>query len=88
MTTPRRLEMSRITKAFGGAPAIADGNLILNAGEVDALMGANGAGKSTMMNILGGVIAKDSGTIILMVNLSNWELQSAQPLSASERCRA
>ncbi|WP_429817364.1 sugar ABC transporter ATP-binding protein [Ensifer sp. B1-9] len=65
MTMPPRMEMSRITKAFGGAPAIADGNLILNAGEVHALMGANGAGKSTMMNILGGVIAKDSGTIII-----------------------
>lgn len=80
MTMSPCLEMSRITKAFGGASAIADGHLILNAGEVHAVMGANGAGKSTMMNILGGVIAKDSGTIT--IDGRSVELGTAQRAAA------
>jgi ABC-type sugar transport system ATPase subunit len=63
MTENVRLRMRNIRKSFRGIPALSDGNLLVAAGEVHALMGANGAGKSTMMNILGGVLAPDGGEI-------------------------
>lgn len=52
-----------ITKSFGGAPALRDGRLEVARGEIHALMGANGAGKSTMLKILTGVYDKDGGTV-------------------------
>lgn len=63
MTGTLRLRMRGIRKSFRGVPALSDGNLELGPGEVHALMGANGAGKSTMMNILGGVLGPDGGEI-------------------------
>ncbi|RUX22393.1 sugar ABC transporter ATP-binding protein [Mesorhizobium sp. M7A.F.Ca.US.011.01.1.1] len=63
MSEVARLSMTGIRKSFGSAVAIAEGNLSVMPGEVHALMGANGAGKSTMMNVLGGIIPLDHGTI-------------------------
>lgn len=57
------LEMRGISKAFPGVVALTGARLVARRGEAVALLGANGAGKSTMMNILGGVIAADAGEI-------------------------
>lgn len=65
MTEAVRLEMKNIRKSFGGVHAILNGTLSVRAGEVHALMGANGAGKSTMMNILGGIVPQDEGSILI-----------------------
>ena len=54
-----------IVKSFAGAPALRDGRLEVARGEIHALMGANGAGKSTMLKILTGVYTKDAGTIAM-----------------------
>ncbi|MFZ1382491.1 MAG: sugar ABC transporter ATP-binding protein [Scrofimicrobium sp.] len=59
------LKMQNISKSFGPVKALNDVSLDLYSGEVHALMGENGAGKSTMMKILTGIYAKDSGTIEL-----------------------
>lgn len=59
------LEASGIAKAFHGVPALTDGQLTLKAGTVHALCGGNGAGKSTFLNILMGLLRRDSGTILL-----------------------
>lgn len=58
------LEMSHVSKAFGGTQALKDINISVEEGEIHALLGENGAGKSTLMNVLTGVIQADSGTII------------------------
>lgn len=58
------LEMSNITKTFGGVHALTDVHFRVDQGEIHALMGENGAGKSTLMNILTGVIPMDQGTIV------------------------
>lgn len=63
MTAPA-LEMQGIAKQFGAVRAIVDGRLTVNCGEAVALLGANGAGKSTMMNVLGGVLRPDKGEIL------------------------
>lgn len=60
------LEMSHISKAFGGSQALSDISFTVEEGEIHALLGENGAGKSTLMNILTGVISADSGSISFM----------------------
>jgi galactofuranose transport system ATP-binding protein len=57
------IEMRDISIAFGGVPALSGVDLRLFPGEVHALMGENGAGKSTMIKALTGVYAIDSGSI-------------------------
>lgn len=57
------IQMEGITKGFPGVLALNNCRFELLRGEVHALMGENGAGKSTMMKILTGVYQKDAGTI-------------------------
>ncbi|MDQ6436388.1 sugar ABC transporter ATP-binding protein [Mesorhizobium sp. LHD-90] len=57
------IEMSNISKSFGGSVAVDRVSLELLPGTVHALMGENGAGKSTLMKILAGVYQPDSGEI-------------------------
>ena len=57
--------MKNIYKAFGTNAVLEGVNFDTHGGEIHALMGENGAGKSTMMNILAGMHKKDQGTILI-----------------------
>ena len=57
------IEMSGISKAFSGNVVLNDVSFELKPGEIHALMGENGAGKSTMMKILTGIHQRDAGVI-------------------------
>jgi rhamnose transport system ATP-binding protein len=57
--------MSGVQKRFGGAVALRGTDLKIRAGEIHALLGENGAGKSTMLKILAGVHVNDGGKIKL-----------------------
>src|ERR1700735_708172 len=57
------LSMRAISKAFGGTPALSAATLDVAVGEVHALVGQNGAGKSTMIKILTGYVSRDEGDI-------------------------
>ena len=57
------LNVDGISKAFGGTQALKNVQLHVKKGEVHALLGENGAGKSTMMNIIIGLLQRDTGTI-------------------------
>jgi branched-chain amino acid transport system ATP-binding protein len=59
------LEVSGISKKFGGIRAVSDASLRIGAGEVHALIGPNGAGKTTLFNLISGLFAPDGGTIRL-----------------------
>jgi len=60
------VELIGINKTFpGGIQANKDITLRIREGEVHGLLGENGAGKSTIMNILYGFLSKDSGRIII-----------------------
>ena len=55
------LTVSNLQKRYGAVVALRSGNLSVAAGEIHALLGANGAGKSTMVKMLTGVIRPDGG---------------------------
>jgi general nucleoside transport system ATP-binding protein len=57
------LELSGITKSFGDFLALNAANLSVEYGEVHALLGENGAGKSSLMNVAAGLYSPDSGAI-------------------------
>jgi ribose transport system ATP-binding protein len=59
------LELRSIAKTYPGVIALDGVSLSLAHGEVLGLIGENGAGKSTMMKVLGGVIAPSSGTVLI-----------------------
>jgi D-xylose transport system ATP-binding protein len=62
VTTPV-LELTGISKRFGAVHALSDASLEVNSGEVVALVGDNGAGKSTMIKVIAGVNPADSGQV-------------------------
>jgi ribose transport system ATP-binding protein len=59
------LECQDLAKSFGGVPALKGVSLSLEAGTVTALVGENGAGKSTMMKIASGQLRPDRGQVIV-----------------------
>lgn len=59
------LEMNNITKIFPGVKALDNVRFNLKKGEIHALMGENGAGKSTFIKVLTGVHQPDGGEILL-----------------------
>jgi len=68
------VEMTGITKSFGGVHALNNVSFKIRGGEIHALVGENGARKSTLMKILAGAYQKDKGEIKIdgrAVNISN-----------------
>jgi ribose transport system ATP-binding protein len=62
---PYRLSITGATKAYPGIIALDDVTFQVTPGEVHGLLGENGAGKSTMLNILSGVRPGDKGQIAI-----------------------
>jgi ribose transport system ATP-binding protein len=58
---PPRLEMTGVSKAFGGVQALRGVDFVLQPGSIHGIAGENGAGKSTLMKIVAGVHAGDAG---------------------------
>jgi ribose transport system ATP-binding protein len=68
--------MTAISKSFGGVPALSEASLEVMPAEIMALVGQNGAGKSTMIKIINGAYVRDSGSISF--NGSPWTAGSPQ----------
>lgn len=68
--------MTAITKSFGGVPALSEASLEVMPAEIMALVGQNGAGKSTMIKIINGAYVRDSGSISF--NGAPWTAGSPQ----------
>lgn len=54
------LELRGVSKSFGGVQALDDVNISVSPGEILALVGDNGAGKSTFINVVAGNLSPDS----------------------------
>ena len=59
------LSVEHVDKSFGATTALADVSFSISAGEVHALLGENGAGKSTVLSIIAGLIRPDRGVLRL-----------------------
>jgi nitrate/nitrite transport system ATP-binding protein len=59
------LELKNVTKCFGGAGVLKDVNLSIERGEFVAIVGFSGAGKTTLINLISGLLRPDSGTATL-----------------------
>jgi len=59
------LEISRLTRRFGGLFAVNDVSFSVGAGEVVSVVGPNGAGKTTLFNLITGVLKPDGGRVAL-----------------------
>ena len=57
------VSLKAVSKRFGATQALSDVSFDIHSGEVLALLGANGAGKSTIIKILAKIYTQDSGTI-------------------------
>ncbi|MCB1497127.1 MAG: branched-chain amino acid ABC transporter ATP-binding protein/permease [Bauldia sp.] len=58
------LQLVRLRKAFGGLVAVNDLDLGVEAGEILGLIGPNGSGKTTALNLISGALKPDSGEIL------------------------
>lgn len=74
------LECRNISKSFGQVQALANVTLEAKGGEILALLGGNGSGKSTISKIVGGIYRKDQGTVLL----DGEELTSTSPQAAKK----
>jgi ABC-type branched-subunit amino acid transport system ATPase component len=57
------LKVEGLTKSFGGVKAVADVSLTLEAGDMLAIIGPNGCGKTTLFNIITGYVQPDAGSV-------------------------
>src|SRR5688572_3136287 len=57
--------LDHVVKRFGGVVAVNDVSFSIARGEIHAVVGENGAGKSTIMKMLAGVHQPDGGTLVL-----------------------
>jgi len=72
------IEGINLSKAFGGVQALSEASCGASFGDVTALVGENGAGKSTMIKILSGLFPPDSGTI----RVDGQDLELRNPVEA------
>lgn len=73
------VELSGISKRFGGTQALNNVTLTLRAGEIHAFIGENGAGKSTLGKVIAGLYQQDDGQLSIDgVPMSRWNPAKAQ----------
>ena len=58
------LEVSAVTKRFGGFTALSGVDLSISRGDRHAVIGPNGAGKSTLFNVVSGLVVPEEGTVV------------------------
>lgn len=59
------LQLSGVTKRFGGLTAVQDVNLVVHQNEIVSVIGPNGAGKTTVFNLITGIYRPTAGEILL-----------------------
>lgn len=63
--TALAIQIERLAKSYGSQPVLHDVSLAIPAGQTLALLGCNGAGKTTMIRILLGLIPADTGRVLV-----------------------
>ncbi|HAQ41708.1 MAG TPA: ABC transporter ATP-binding protein [Clostridiales bacterium] len=78
------LSVDRLTKSFGGLTAVSNASMKIEKGELVGLIGPNGAGKTTFFNLLTGVYAPTSGSIMLEIDGSPKEIGGLKPYNITK----
>ncbi|HBI2077982.1 TPA: ABC transporter ATP-binding protein [Enterococcus faecalis] len=78
------LNVSNLTKNFGGITAISNVNLVLESNELIGLIGPNGAGKTTLFNLLTGVYEPSEGSITLNIYEKKYQLNGMKPYKIAD----
>ncbi|MGZ3296692.1 MAG: ATP-binding cassette domain-containing protein, partial [Xanthobacteraceae bacterium] len=58
------LELKGVSASYGSVPAISNVSIEIGEGEAVGLLGANGAGKSTTLRAISGLVKRSSGSVI------------------------
>lgn len=61
----KKLEVKHVSKQFDGKPVLKDVSIALYQGELVCLLGASGGGKTTLFNIISGLLPPDEGMVLL-----------------------
>ena len=80
------IQVSHLSKSYGGRPAIRDLSFTVEDGQIYGLLGPNGAGKSTIMNILTGYLAPSAGEVRVAGYLLPEQAQLAKGCVGYRRC--
>jgi len=65
VNAPKVLDIQGIAKSYGATVAVRRVSFDIEPGEIHALLGENGAGKSTIVKVLSGIVAPDTGVLTL-----------------------
>ncbi len=77
---PAELELKELALSFGSVRAVDGAGLTLGSGQIHGLIGPNGSGKTTILNIISGYYPQDAGTITLAGEV-------LEPGASAGRCR-
>src|SRR5712692_3878056 len=80
MTSLMTLQLLGVTKSFGTEVVLHDVSFVLNAGEKVGLVGENGVGKSTLLQIIAGQTAPDAGRVVVTPGITLGSLPQEVPL--------
>ena len=78
------LEVTDLTKNFGGLAALSNVNFYLNENELVGLIGPNGAGKTTFFNLITGVYVPSEGDILLASDGKQIKLNGKKPYDITD----
>jgi ABC-type branched-subunit amino acid transport system ATPase component/ABC-type branched-subunit amino acid transport system permease subunit len=81
VSNPAALDISGLSKRFGGVAALSDVSIAIRAGSVHAIVGPNGSGKTTLLNLVSGYYKADAGSALLDGN----GLLGRSPVAISRR---
>src|SRR5262249_46640492 len=72
-----RVELNHVQLSYGGAPALHDISLVAEPGEVIALVGPTGAGKTSLVSLIPRFVDPDTGTVLIDgMDIRSIQLQS------------